>query len=178
MRLLRERGEGFCEVYALMEKSFPQDEIRGEREARAVLSNKAYRLYRITEGGKFIGLLGVWRLSDFLFIEHFATRPELRGKGYGKRALEALLKKYKSAVLEVEPPEDEIKRRRIAFYERCGFHLSKEEYYQPPYRESGEPVRLMLMGYPQPIENHAKAASQLYSAVYGIKNNLYTGEIL
>ena len=178
MRLLRERGEGFCEVYALMEKSFPQNEIRGEREARAVLSNKAYRLYRITEGGKFIGLLGVWRLSDFLFIEHFATLPDVRGMGYGSRALRALFKMYGRAVLEVEPPEDEIKRRRIAFYERCGFHLSNEEYYQPPYREGGKPVRLMLMGYPQPIENHAKVTSQLYSAVYGIKNNLYTGEIL
>lgn len=169
MRLLRERGDGFDEVFALMEKSFPPEELRDKNAARAILKNRAYRLYRITDGGEFIGLLGVWRLSDFLFIEHFATRPELRGRGYGTLALKALFKMYSSAVLEVEPPEDEIKKRRIAFYERCGFHLSCEEYYQPPYREDGEPVRLMLMSYPEPIARHAEAAAVLYREVYGIK---------
>jgi hypothetical protein len=77
---------------------------------------------------------------------------------------------YSSAVLEVEPPEDEIKKRRIAFYERCGFHLSKEEYYQPPYQEGGEPVRLMLMSYPEPITRHDEVSAALYRDVYGIKN--------
>lgn len=169
MRLLRERGDGFDEVYALMKESFPKSELRDEGAAREILENRTYRLYRITEGGEFIGFLGVWRLPEFLFIEHFATRPELRGKGYGKRALVSLFKLYESAVLEVEPPDNELTSRRIAFYERCGFHLSREEYYQPPYREDGEPVRLMLMSYPHPIVRHAEVASSLYRKVYGIK---------
>lgn len=171
MRLLRERGDGFDEVFALMEESFPPEERREKDAARAILKNRAYRLYRITDGGEFIGLLGVWRLSDFIFIEHFATRPELRGRGYGTLALKALFKMYSSAVLEVEPPESELTSRRIAFYERCGFHLSRDEYYQPSYREGGEPVRLMLMSYPKPIVRHADVAAALYRDVYKVKNN-------
>ena len=166
MRLLRERGDGFDEVFALMEESFPPEERREKDAARAILKKRAYRLYRITDGGEFIGLLGVWRLSDFIFIEHFATRPEKRGRGYGTLVLKALFKMYSSAVLEVEPPECEISKRRIAFYERCGFHLSREEYYQPPYKEDASPVRLMLMRYPTPIENHEKVAAALYREVY------------
>ena len=169
MRLLRERGDCFDEVYALMVKSFPPEELRDRNAARAVLKSGAYRLYRITERGEFIGLLGVWRLSDFLFIEHFATRPELRGRGYGALALRALFKMYSSAVLEVEPPENDLTRRRVGFYERCGFHLSRDEYYQPPYRKGDEPVRLMLMSYPEPIKNHATVAGALYREVYKIK---------
>lgn len=166
MRLLRERGDGFDEVFALMEESFPPEERREKDAARAILKKRAYRLYRITDGGEFIGLLGVWRLSDFIFIEHFATRPEKRGRGYGTLALKALFKMYSSAVLEVEPPESELTSRRIAFYKRCGFHLSRDEYYQPSYREGGEPVRLMLMRYPAPIENHGEVSAALYREVY------------
>ena len=171
MRLIRERGEGFSEIYALMEKSFPPDEIRTMEGAKRILSNKSYRLYRIIDSGEFIGFIAVWKLSEFIFIEHFAMHPDKRGKGYGARALSALFKTYGQAVLEVEPPEDEIKRRRVAFYERCGFHLSREEYYQPPYREGGEAVRLMLMRYPNSIKNHGEVAAALYREVYKVKNN-------
>ena len=166
MRLLRERGESFSEIYSLMERSFPQNEIRSEKDAEAILSDRAYRIYRITERGKFIGFITVWKLPEFAFIEHFAIQPELRGKGFGARALAALGGWYKDMVLEAEPPECEISKRRIAFYERCGFHLSKEEYYQPPYSEDSGPVRLMLMRYPKPIKDHGKVATALYREVY------------
>ena len=166
MKLLRERGEGFSEIYSLMIESFPPDELRSESGARAIVSNSAYRLYRITERGRFLGFISVWRLSEFAFIEHFAILPEMRGKGYGARAISALGRWYKDMVLEAEPPECEISKRRIAFYERCGFHLSMEEYYQPPYKKGASPVRLMLMRYPAPIENHEKVAAALYREVY------------
>ncbi len=169
MRLLREHGEGFSEIWSLMEKSFPKSELRNEVTARAVLSDPRYRLYRITERGEFLGFITVWKLSGFAFIEHFAMRPELRGKGYGSLALAALGKKYAAMVLEVEPPETEMQKRRVAFYERCGFHISHEEYYQPPYRLGEAAVRLMLMRYPEPIENHGEVKDTLYREVYGIK---------
>lgn len=168
MRLLRERGEKFSEVYSLMETSFPKSELRDGAAARAVLSDRRYRLYRITERGEFLGFVTVWKLSGFAFIEHFAMRPDIRGKGYGSLALAALGKKYPALVLEVEPPKTDIQKRRVAFYERCGFHLSLEDYYQPPYQKGCEPVRLMLMRYPTPIENHGEVKDLLYREVYGI----------
>ena len=90
----------------------------------------------------------------------------MRGKGYGARVISALGRWYKDIVLEVEPPECENSKRRIAFYERCGFHLSKEEYYQPPYKKDASPVRLMLMRYPAPIENHGEVSAALYREIY------------
>ena len=48
-------------------------------------------------------------------------------------------------LLEVELPEEELSRRRIGFYERCGFTLHPYEYLQPPYHAEGEPFPLRIM---------------------------------
>lgn len=52
-------------------------------------------------------------------------------------------------LIEVEKPETEEARRRIAFYEKNGFRMREDiNYVQPPYsaEQSGEEMMLMTHG--------------------------------
>lgn len=85
-------------------------------------------------------MITVWELNGFRYVEHLATSPAIRNKGYGKLIMEALKKKFSGIIiLEVERPEDEISKRRIEFYKRCGFSLcEKTTFSQPTEREVKE----------------------------------------
>lgn len=61
-----------------------------------------------------MGLLLYWEAEDFRYVEHFCVRPELRGRRYGAKALEELGRDGKTVVLEIDPPVDDIARRRQA----------------------------------------------------------------
>ncbi len=52
-------------------------------------------------------------------------------------------------LLEVEPPVDEITRRRVAFYQSHGLLLRDEvPYIQPPYSPGLPPVPMCIMTSP------------------------------
>lgn len=57
----------------------------------------------------------------------------------------------KPVILEVEDPVDGLKQRRIRFYERLGFIFNPLGYFQPMLQQSGVPVPLKLMSYPEKI---------------------------
>ena len=73
-----------------------------------------------------------------------------------------------TVILEVERPEDEMSRRRIGFYERCGFTLCKQDYLQPPYRKGGEAVPLYLMFiHTESIDGqYTQIRDEIYREVY------------
>ena len=124
------------------------------------------------EKKKPIGFFALWQFSEFLFVEHFAVAPPLRGKGMGSKMLSALKEKAKTPiVLEVELPETEIARRRIGFYERSGFHLNGFSYEQPSLGKGRSPVLLQLMSYPVPLseEEFFQVKETLYREVYRCK---------
>lgn len=67
--------------------------------------------------------------SDLLLLFYLAVDPAARGSGTGTRVLGELGLRHRGAsiVLEIEPvvdhaPNPEQRRRRLAFYERAGFH--------------------------------------------------------
>ena len=82
-----------------------------------------------------------------------------RNRGYGGRTLEILKEMYERMVLEAEPPTDDLRSRRIAFYERNGFSKNDYPYLQPPYRPGETRVPLVLMSYPSRLENCKESAS-------------------
>lgn len=139
-------------VEALLHSAFPEAERRddaGQREQTDHHQQFYCLLVTDSEGQKEeqpVGFVTVWRLGDFSYIEHLATSAAVRNQGYGQRILEALQKEVKGLlVLEVEPPVDEMSRRRIGFYRRCGFSLCELPYLQPPYRKGDQPFPLLLM---------------------------------
>ena len=84
-------------------------------------------------------------------LEHLAVEPVLRGHNYGARILHDLCRRAGRVILEIDPPEDEISRRRRGFYERNGFVYNEYDYIHPSYLRPPQPHRLMVMSYPEAI---------------------------
>lgn len=136
-------------VEALMQAAFPFQERRNADQQRKYTDQKAhFHTYVIIKNDTPIGLLTLWELANFYYIEHFAIHEHYRNEGYGKYVLSLLKEEIKGMiVLEAEEPIDEITRRRIRFYQREGFVLQDVPYQQPPYRKGEEwfPMKLMTL---------------------------------
>lgn len=75
----------------------------------------------------------------------------MRNKKYGERTLSLLREKNKTLILEIDPPEDDISKRRKAFYQRCGFSENLFKFIHPPYHKEGKGFPLEIMTYPKHI---------------------------
>lgn len=122
----------------------------------------------IANDDKVAGLCIFWVFNEFLFIEHFAVFPDLRGFGIGEETLSVLQGKYPLILLETELPVDEISRRRVKFYERNGFALQHLQYFQPSY-STGEPIielKIMSSIHNLPHEKLDQFLLQIKEKVY------------
>lgn len=83
-------------VEELLHQSFPLNERRDDDCQRFNTDNNPlFHCYLITENvdekeESLIGLITVWELNGFRYVEHLATSPAIRNKGYGKLIMEAL----------------------------------------------------------------------------------------
>lgn len=166
-------------VEALLHSAFPPKERRdADRQRANTDAGGRFRCNLLTddEGGEArpVGLLTCWHFDTFVYIEHFAIDPNLRGGGYGSRALETLKALLPSTpiLLEVEEPTDETACRRIAFYRRQGFTLHEVDYLQPPYREGDGwlPLKLMSAGGLDVEGCFDDIRRRLYTHVYGVRS--------
>ena len=166
MKLIKASEADFEFIYSVMKSSFPPEERRARDEARLVMNESDYTVYLVNVGDEYVGFVSVWELSDFAFVEHFATRQEHRGKGYGALALALLRQMYARIVLEAEPPENILRARRVAFYERAGFVANPRPYVQPSYTKGGPGVELVLMSYPSTLTDVERVVGEIYRRVY------------
>ncbi|MBD7970173.1 GNAT family N-acetyltransferase [Paenibacillus gallinarum] len=162
----------FEQVYSIMEESFPLIEYRSFEGQQALLTNASYRLLtKENDLGEVIAFLGGWEFDEFCFVEHIAVKPSIRGGGQGKQLMmDFIAQTNKPVVLEVEPPDEEIKQRRIGFYERLGFHVNSYPYVQPPLREGQPDFPLLLLSYPSLLteEQFQSYRDTLYAEVYQV----------
>ena len=152
-RLLTADDPCFDFCWTLYVEAFPEEERRALGYHLETLERDAFRFEVILLDDEPIGFFGWWDLDDFRYVEHFATSPDVRGRGYGEEALRQFIGEgVKPVILEVEPPVEEIARRRIGFYERVGFILNPHAYAHPSYHDRQAPfVELMIMSSPAPI---------------------------
>lgn len=146
LKKLEERQ--FDRIYEIMEMSFPVDEHRPYEEQKALLKRPEYEIYTFSqdETVEIQGFLAVWEFDKIIFIEHFAVDPCYRNAGLGSCMLDSLEKTTgKRLCLEVEPPEEELTKRRVGFYKRNGFFLNKYPYVQPALSIGQGEVPLMIM---------------------------------
>ncbi|AIQ50724.1 GNAT family N-acetyltransferase [Paenibacillus sp. FSL R7-0331] len=160
----------FDEIFSIMEDSFPESEFRTYSGQKALLDNPHYRIStRQDDGGRIIAFLAAWEFPELRFVEHIAVSPDIRGGGTGKLLMNSYLARSDTPVLlEVEPPDGELERRRIGFYERLGFHLNPFDYVQPPLRPGQQDLPLRIMTYPHPLQaaEFQQYREILYSKVY------------
>lgn len=164
----------FDRIYEIMEESFPDSEFRPYSEQKALWKNESYKVIGVREEGKIIAILALWSFDGFIYFEHLATTPACRNRGIGAQIIKEVRESTsKPLCLEAERPEDEITRRRIAFYERNGMVLNKYDYIQPSISAGRPEVPLYIMTSPSPIdrEKYNEIRDTLYEKVYGIKEN-------
>ena len=90
IRLTDPADPRFGEAFALYEISFPVYERRTRAAQAARLNHPEYHFDLLMEGERFLGILLFWEAEGFRYVEHFATCPQLRGRGVGARALARL----------------------------------------------------------------------------------------
>ncbi len=160
----------FEKIYRLMEISFPEDEYRSYEEQVELLNNPLYSVYVFySESRSIKAFISIWEFEEFAYIEHFAVDPDYRNGGIGAKVLNELSAQIKKMIcLEVEPPENEISRGRIGFYQRNNFFLNEYPYMQPPYSKGKKAIPLLVMTTGSKINRlsfeHIKDV--LYSEVY------------
>ncbi len=158
-----------CDLYI---SSFPENERRDLNSLNKLLESAPICLYEILHNNTFAGLITIWDFPTFLFIEHFAISTTLRGAGIGSKIINIITtNNLKPIVLEVEPPIDDIGKKRVEFYKRCGLQLSEELYIQPSYDGVKPEVELRLMCTNFSfLENNRKAIVKiLHTEVYSNK---------
>ena len=63
--------------------------------------------------------------------------------------------------------------KRLHFYEKLGFKLNDYEYYQLPLREGSNPIEMIIMSYPQKLDEtqFEVIKNDIYKNVYNAKKN-------
>lgn len=161
-------------VYQIMKESFPESERRPMEAQKKLLGEKDYHVAVCEQNGLLGGFLASWQLKDFRFIEHFAVDPQLRNHGLGWRMLRTFLQADSAqTVLEVEPPQTELAKRRIQFYKRNGFYLNSYSYHQPPMADGQKPIPLMIMSSGKALnpQEFQRFRGEVYKKVYRVAPN-------
>jgi ribosomal protein S18 acetylase RimI-like enzyme len=151
-RLSTSNAHLFDRAFTLYQSSFPVEERRDDLEQQRVLNKNDYHFDLIMMDDSFIGVMLYWETDNFVFLEHFTTLPELRGNGYGKKALDLLKTKNKIILLEIEPPVDDTTQRRYNFYKRNGFIMNPYHHIQAKYHLGDEDLELKVLSYPKMLE--------------------------
>ncbi len=152
--------------------SFPPEERRPWHTITHPADAAGPQLLIALDGDRQLGFVTIWHFGTFIYIEHLAVEPSLRGAGTGAAILRALTEKYSLPIaLEVEPQADNnpMAARRIGFYERCGFSVLDFDYIQPPYSPELPEVALKLMataGAPDAAEIARTLHSRVYKASF------------
>ena len=166
-----------CDVYFCVsaeisfhnERGITADERRKKEGQQKLLDEEKYELLGVRNEGGLLAFLAVWEFAEFVFIEHFAVSEKARNSGIGGKMLEELARqKAGKVVLEVELPEDSLKKRRIGFYERHGFTFNEYPYIQPPMGEDRHEIPLRIMSAPEPLseDEFQSVRTELYESVY------------
>lgn len=151
--LKRIQQDQFDNLYKLLEESFPPDEYRDYKSQQDLLSHPLYKVFIYEENQGIGAFFAMWEGNDYIYLEHFAVKKNLRNGGLGSKLLKEFLQQQeKPVVLEIEVPNSGIEKRRAEFYIRNGFNLNEYGYDQPAFSDEKNPVPMVLMSYPNPLQ--------------------------
>lgn len=131
--------------FTLYEASFPANERRTREDHLRAMQDAEFFPLGAVEDGTLMADVFLWETENFVYLEHFAVRPDLRGHGTGSAIVRKLLETDKPFILEIEPPENELTCRRKRFYERNGLCAQPYDHVQLPFQGGGPIVPLVIM---------------------------------
>lgn len=152
IRISRENINENNVVNQLYDKAFPPYEQRSYQGRESILSHEDYYLYYFTDNNAFVGFIGSWKINDYFYIEHLAISDLLRGQGYGQKILKQFCHDVGQVILEIDPVIDEVSRKRLSFYQHCGFQQNEYAHAHPSYYPENKPHELKVLSYPRAID--------------------------
>lgn len=137
MEVVKYKKIYYKQVNQIYEKSFPLQERYINLNKMIKSSNT--ELYCLIDKEIVLGFIYLIYYKDMIFLLYLAINTEIRSKGYGSYLLKWCLRKYKDKKIYLnieEVKEDfedyEIRKRRLDFYLKNGFfltkYISKEEF--------------------------------------------------
>ena len=110
---------------------FPKSELKPLKGMHNLMDRGVYDPLLVLDGERPVGYAMVWLASDRkgALLEYFGVLRGLRNGGIGSHILDLLTERYGQLFGEAEAPtsedpaENELRRRRIGFYERNGFRV-------------------------------------------------------
>lgn len=159
----------FDSIFKLLADSFPADEYRPRATLIAMLDWHTFAMYVEHDGDNAKALMFSHDLGGMRFIENFCVLPEMRGAGYGGRMFDEFIKSEPTPVVfEVEPPVDELTRRRVNFYKRHGMLLDERKYIMPALGEGLSPMQLYLMSDKPLGDSFYSVRDAIYRVAYKV----------
>ena len=114
--------------------TFPREELKPLRAMLTLLDRGCYHPLSLTEDGKQLGYALLWTAEEgHALLEYLGVMRGLRNGGLGAKMLDLLGERYPNLFGEAEAPVDpdpavnDLRRRRLAFYERNGFRILSYE---------------------------------------------------
>ncbi len=161
--------EDFDKAYSVLANAFIPEEIKSYPRLLSEFMTKGLQIF--TENDKdIIGVITCWEFENFVFVENFAVVPQKRGCGIGTQLINGIISHFsgKSIILEVEEPDSDTRKRRVEFYEKCGFTLSDTAYLQPALRDKPSEINLRIM-HTNTISKALLTAykEEIFATVYG-----------
>ena len=127
LKLLNAHLTDYSEIEELYISAFPRSERKPFNMLIEMFENGRAELLKIMYEDEFLGFFYLYFYKDYVLIDYFAVKSEMRSKGLGAASLKLLYEIYggKKIFLEIEDhTSGEIQNRRKQFYERCGFRLN------------------------------------------------------
>jgi ribosomal protein S18 acetylase RimI-like enzyme len=150
----RKQGNAVMENFIdILETSFERNLRRDSLKQTDFYKSGKFDIITHYENDKPVGFLTYWETEDFVYCEHFAVAPEFRCRGIGKKLFGRFMAFDKLKILEAEPPNNEINIKRIKYYRDFGMKVNEYEYFQPPYHDDEQPVKLVIMSSEKLSEN-------------------------
>lgn len=160
------------QAWTLYTESFPDYERRSRQAHHAATEDAEFRSkIAVGDNGELIALLFYWIHEGLLFIEHIAVDHSMRGNNIGSKLISELRAKHsdETVILEIDPPIDEISKRRLEFYQRLGFVENDFQYVHPSYArgDNALPHNLVIMSHKRKLtdEEFAEFKDYLYNTI-------------
>ncbi len=143
-------------LYALMKELFDENEVRPREQLEQLLKDGLCKIETTTQNEDIESLLVYFELDDYIFIDYLGINPKFHGRGLGSKVMKDFLEKQdKLILLEVEKVDNEIKQRRVNFYERLGLVLNVFDYAMPSFIDPTQSIPMKIMSYPHALNEDA-----------------------
>lgn len=161
------------QMLTLLIVDFPGNAHIPRRKLRKAIIDQVFAALYLTDGKTNYGYALIQQVKkyDAIYLQYFAVISEYRSYGLGSLFLQQINRLAKGRMFfEVEDPEDtykhdeeyEIRKRRIAFYEKNGFHL------HPTFRFKDDSYQMrLMMNFEDPGVDWLRLYHRLHNRVYG-----------